>query len=267
MKPFWQKRKARRAMKKIIAISLISLVSFAVPALANSGGEEFPLPEQQWSFDGMLGTFDRASLQRGFQVYREVCSACHGMRLLSYRNLEDIGLNELQVKAIAADYTVIDGPNDEGDMFERTALPSDRFVSPYDNEKQARATNNGALPPDLSLITKAREDGPNYVYGILTGYADAPHDVHINKGMHYNMYFAGNQIAMPAPLSDGQVSYVDGTEASVGQMAHDVVQFLTWAAEPHMEARKRMGVKVLIFLLIFAGVMYATKKKIWKDVK
>lgn len=251
-------------MKKIIAITFASLVAFSAPGFA--AGEAVDLPQQHWSFDGMLGTFDRASLQRGFQVYREVCSACHGMRFLAYRNLKEIGLSDLEVKAIAAEYTVIDGPNDEGDMFERTALPSDRFISPYENEKQSRATNNGAYPVDLSLITKARVDGSNYLYALLTGYKDAPHDVTLGPNMHYNKYFSGHQIAMQAPLSEGQLSYADGTEATVEQMSRDVTQFMTWAAEPHMEARKKMGVKVLLFLIAFAGVMYATKKKVWKDV-
>lgn len=254
-------------MKKIIALSFIGLIALATPALASGdGGHGTALPQQQWSFDGVFGTFDRASLQRGFQVYREVCTSCHGMRLLAYRNLADIGLSELQVKAIAAEYTVMDGPNDEGDMFERAAFPSDRFVEPYANEQQARATNNGAFPPDLSLMTKARVDGPNYLYALLTGYTDAPHDVHMGANMHYNAYFPGNQIAMPVPISEGQVSYTDGTEATVEQMSRDVTQFLTWAAEPHMEARKKMGAKVILFLIVFAGVMYATKKKIWSDV-
>lgn len=253
-------------MKKIIALSFVALMVLSTPSYA-AGGSGHALPDQHWSFDGMFGTFDRGALQRGFQVYREVCAACHGLRHVAYRNLEDIGLSEMQVKAVAAEYTVTDGPNDEGDMFDRPALPSDRFKGPYENEAQARATNNGAYPPDLSLMAKARMDGSNYLYALLTGYEEAPEGITLGQGMHYNIYFPGNQIAMPVPLIDGQVSYSDGTEATVAQMSHDVTQFLTWAAEPHMEARKKMGIKVLLFLIVFAGVMYATKKKVWKDVQ
>ncbi len=252
-------------MKKIIIATFIGFIAISSPAY--SAGEAIELPQQHWSFDGVTGTFDRAALQRGYQVYREVCAACHGMRFLAYRNLSEIGLSELEVKAIAAEYTVIDGPNDEGEMFERAALPSDRFVGPYENEKQARYANNGAYPPDLSLMTKARKDGSNYVYALLTGYKEAPKDFKMGAGMHYNKYFSGHQIAMAAPLSDEQISYADGTSATVEQMAHDVTQFLTWAAEPHMEARKKMGIKVLLFLFAFAIVMYLTKKKVWSDIK
>ncbi len=253
-------------MKHLIALSLFTILVLPSSALA-AGKDAYPLPEQHWSFDGMFGTFDRAALQRGYQVYREVCAACHGMKFLAYRNLSEIGLSELEVKAIAVEYTVIDGPNDDGDMFERPAVPSDRFVGPYENEKQARAANNGAYPPDLSLMTKARKNGSNYIYALLTGYVEAPEDFNLGQGMYYNKYFSGHQIAMAAPLLEGQISYADGTQATVSQMSKDVTQFLTWAAEPHMEARKQMGIKVLLFLIVFAGVMYATKKKIWKDVE
>jgi len=187
---------------------------------------------------------------------------------LSYRNLADIGLSELEVKATAAEYTVMDGPNDEGEMFERPALPSDRFKAPFLNEQAARASNGGALPPDLSLMVKARHDGANYVYGLLTGYAEPPKDMKLNAGMNYNKYFAGHQIAMPPPLTgEGQVTYADGTKVTVEQMAHDVTTFLTWAAEPKMEARKQMGVKVILFLIVFAGIMYAVKRKLWRGLE
>src|SRR5690606_2074619 len=164
--------------------------------------------------------------------------------------------------------TVMDGPNDDGEMFERPGLPSDRFKSPYANEKAARASNNGAYPVDLSLITKARVDGPNYVYALLTGYTEAPEGFALGTGMYYNKYFAGHQIAMPPPLTgEGQVQYADGTTASVEQMARDVTHFLTWAAEPKMEERKRMGVKVMLFLAIFAAIMYAVKRKVWANLE
>jgi len=223
-------------------------------------------PNQDWPFEGIFGTFDRASMQRGFQVYKEVCSGCHGMNLLAYRNLTDLGFSEDEVTAIAAQYRVTDGPDDTGEMFERPGRPSDIFVDPFANEQAARAANNGALPPDLSVITKARGGGPDYIYGILTGYEEPPPGVELMAGMHYNEYFPGHQIAMPNLLSPGLVQYADGTEATVQQMSWDVVQFLTWAAEPHMEERKEMGVQVILFLIVFTGLMYAVKRKLWADV-
>jgi ubiquinol-cytochrome c reductase cytochrome b/c1 subunit len=247
---------------------VLALMLMILPMAAHANeGEEHP-PKVEWSFNGPFGTYDRAALQRGFQVYKQVCSACHSMNLMSYRNLTEIGLTELQVKAVAAEYSVTDGPNDDGEMFERPALPSDRFKAPYKNEKAARAANNGALPPDLSLLVKARHDGSNYVHGILTGFTDAPSDFKLNPGMYYNKYFAGHAIGMPPPLTaEGQVTYADGTPATVDQMAKDVSQFLTWAAEPKMEDRKRMGIKVIMFLIVFAGIMYAVKKKVWKGLE
>ena len=251
-------------MKKFTVLFL-ALLAFAPLAHAN---EEIHYPQEKWSFDGPFGTYDRASLQRGFQVYKQVCSACHGLQYLSYRNLVDIGLTELQVKALAAEVTVNDGPNDDGEMFERPGLPSDHFKSPFANEKAARAANGGALPPDLSLIIKARHDGANYVHALLTGYEKPPADIKVNPGQYYNKYFPGHQIGMPPPLnSEGQVTYIDGTKATVDQMSQDVTNFLTWAAEPKMEDRKAMGVKVMLFLIVFAGIMYAVKRKIWKGLK
>ncbi len=223
------------------------------------------ITQQDWDFDGMLGHFDKAAMQRGLKVYREVCSACHSMRLLSYRNLTDLGYDEDQVKAIAADYSVIDGPDDEGEMFDRPARPSDRFVSPYPNKNAAKAVNNGAFPPDLSLITKARRHGPDYVYGLLTGYEDPPKGTELLDGQSWNKYMPGHVIAMAPPLSDGVVSYEDGSPETTQQYAYDVVNFLAWAAEPHLEQRKRMGISVLIFLIVFACVMYGVKRQIWKD--
>ena len=220
-----------------------------------------------WPFEGIFGTFDRQAAQRGAQVYLEVCSTCHSNHNLYYRNLKDIGFSEAEIKQLAQKYTVKDGPNAEGEMFDRPALPSDRFVSPYPNEEAARAANNGAYPVDLSLIIKARQDGPNYVFSLLSGYQDAPADVKLlMPGLYYNPYFEGGQIAMPPPLTEGQVTFSDGTPATVEQMAKDVVVFLQWAAEPEMEHRKSMGLKVMIFLLVFTVFFYIAKKKIWKNI-
>ena len=249
-------------MKKTFLSSLAVLI--LTPAAAHAGGATEPAPHQHWHFSGMFGQYDKAAMQRGLKVYREVCSACHGLKRVSYRNLTDLGYSEDQVKNIAAEYTVMDGPDDEGEMFERTARPSDAFVSPYANDKQAVAAN-GALPPDLSLITKARHHGPDYLYALLTGYEAGHHDV--PEGKAWNKYYPGHIITMMPPLSDGMVGYEDGTPETLEQYAADVVNFLAWAADPHMEARKRTGLKVLFFLLAFAGVMYAYKRKIWADVK
>lgn len=249
---------------RIVLALLLSLLS--VPAFAN---EEAPLhsPEGGWPQQGMFGTFDRGALQRGFAVYKQVCAACHSLKLLSYRNLADLGYNEAEIKAIAADVQVQDGPNDQGEMFDRAGRPSDHFKSPFANDNAARAANNGALPPDLSLIIKARHNGPDYVYSLLLGYKDAPADVKLMPGMNYNPVFAGGQIGMPSPLSaDDLVSYSDGTKATREQMAKDVVQFLNWAADPHMEERKRIGIRVVLFLLVMAGVLYAAKVQIWRKV-
>lgn len=243
----------------------LAVVMPAVPAAAASADAP-ELPHQHWHFSGMFGTFDKASLQRGLKVYREVCAACHSLKRIRYRNLEDLGYTDIQVKNIAAEYTVMDGPDDEGEMFERPALPSDSFVSPYANDNVAKASNNGAFPPDLSLITKARHHGPDYVYGILTGYEEAPHDTVLLPGQNWNKYMPGHIIAMAPPLSDGQVAYEDDAPQTTEQYAHDVVNFLAWAAEPEMEERKRTGIKVLLFLIAFAGVMYAYKRKIWSSV-
>lgn len=245
---------------------LILFALLAAPAFASSEGTAHP-KQMQWPFDGATGTVDRAAAQRGYQVYKEVCAACHSLKRLSFRNLEAIGFSEEEVKALAAGATVTDGPNDNGEMFERPGRPSDRFVAPFANDKAARAANGGAFPPDLSLIVKARQDGANYLYSLLTGYGDAPADVNMSEGMHYNEYFPGNQIAMPKPLSEGQVTFQDGTSASVEQMAHDVTVFLQWAAEPEMEHRKRMGIKAFIYLIIFTGLFYVAKKRIWSRVE
>jgi ubiquinol-cytochrome c reductase cytochrome c1 subunit len=254
-------------MRSFRAILIGGLAALALISTAEA--QEAPVPpKQDWSFYGALGTFDRAAAQRGFQIYREVCSACHSMNLLSYRNLADLGYDEAQVKAIAASVTVQDGPNDQGEMFDRPGRPSDHFKPPYPNEQAARAVNNGALPPDLSLIIKAREYGPDYVYGILTGFKDTPPPgITVAKGMYYNEYFPGHQIAMPPPLTDDRVTYADGTKATLQQEAHDVATFLTWASEPKLEERHKVGARVMIFLVVLSGIMYGVKRKIWSKVE
>jgi ubiquinol-cytochrome c reductase cytochrome c1 subunit len=224
------------------------------------------LPSIDWSFNGPFGTYDKAQLQRGFLVYKQVCSACHSMTKNHYRDLAALGYNEGQIKTIASEYTVMDGPNDEGDMFERPARASDKFKRPYENDKAAAYANGGALPPDLSLMTKARKGGADYVYALLTGYEAAPAGVTLLTGQHYNKYKDGNIIAMAAPLSEGQITYEDGSAQTVDQYSRDVSAFLAWAAEPEMEDRKRMGAKVVIFLAFFAFIMYLTKRKIWEKL-
>lgn len=222
----------------------------------------------QWEFDGIFGRFDRASIQRGFQVYKEVCSSCHGIKRIAYRNLSEIGFTKQEIQQIASDYLVIDGPDEEGEMFERLALPADKYVSPYLNENAARAANGGAYPPDLSLIIKARVDGANYLYSLLNGYKEAPENFHLTEGKYYNPYFEGRQIAMPEPLNDDlQIEYIDGTFASKEQMTIDIVNFLQWAAEPEMEERKKMGVRTMIFLIILFLLLLAAKKAVWSRVK
>ena len=251
-------------MRRTLGAILAALaLAGAGPAMA---ADAVAPPSVKWTFDGLFGSFDRAALRRGFQVYTEVCAVCHSLRLVHYRNLTAIGFSEDQVKAIAAEVEVTDGPDAEGEMFDRPARPSDRFVSPFANDNAARAANNGALPPDLSLVTKSRIGGPDYIHGLMVGYREAPAEMEMSEGMDYNAYFPGHQIAMPAPLSDELVEYADGTEATVGQMAKDVTQFLVWAAEPELEERKRMGVKVVLFLVLLTGMLYAVKRAIWSDV-
>jgi ubiquinol-cytochrome c reductase cytochrome c1 subunit len=223
-----------------------------------------PYPKTTWSFSGPFGTFDRASAQRGFQVYNEVCSACHSMKFMSYRNLAGIGLSAAQIKAIAASKTVPGDLDDDGKPTTRPGLPSDTFASPFPNDKAARSAMGGALPPDQSLLVNAREGGATYINALVGyGYVDPPAGVKVPDGAYYNMYFPGHNIKMPPPLSDGAVTYADGTKATVPQMAHDVATFLTYASNPEMEERKHMGVRVVGFLVLLTGVTYATKRKIW----
>ena len=257
---------------RIFLAAIAAAGLFALPASLRAADDHAPahapikIPEQKWSFDGIFGTPDLASAQRGFQVYSEVCSACHSMRQLHYRDLTGIGFTPEQVKAIASNFTVPQGTDDAGAPKEGPATPANMFRSPFPNDKAARAANNGALPPDLSLIVNAREGEANYIYGLLTGYAEPPAGFKMQAGMSYNKMFEGHQIAMPKPLNDGQIAYIDGTPTSVDQMARDVTTFLTWAANPEMAERKAMGVRVILFLGLLAGVTYAVKRKIWADV-
>lgn len=257
-----------RALRSMIAGVLMGGLAIATSAVgpAQAAGDAPTPPAQNWSFDRIFGTFDLAAAQRGFQVYSEVCSACHSMRLLSYRDLAGIGLTNDQIKAIAAAVTVPQGLDDQGAPKEGPGTPASRFKRPFPNDVAARAGNNGALPPDLSLLSNAFLNGPDYIYGVLTGYSDPPAGFTLMDGMNYNKYFVGHQIAMPKPLSDGQVTYADGTTSSVEQMARDVVTFMTWAANPEMVERKQMGVRVILFLLLMTCVTYAVKRKIWADV-
>jgi len=254
-------------MKKIFYLSSI-LVLLCTNLLA-AGDAAKPI-KVDWSFNGFFGKFDRAQLQRGYQVYKEVCASCHSMKYLSFRNLGEIGgpeFSEAEVKAIAAGFTVKDGPNEEGEMFDRPGLPKDKFVSPYPNEKAARAVNGGAYPPDMSVLVKARSGGADYIYSILMGYENPPSDMKIEDGVYYNKYMAGNKIRMAAPLNDGSVEYSDGTKSSVSQMSKDVTAFLTWAAEPHLEKRKRIGFKTILYLLIFSILVFLSMKKIWSRIE
>jgi cytochrome c1 len=250
------------------AIMVVGL-SAAVSAPANAAGDAKHPAEMNWQFDGLFGTYDRNALRRGFQVYKEVCASCHSLNQIAFRNLSQEGgpeFSEAEVKAIAKEYLVEDGPDDYGDMFERDALPRDKFPSPYPNENAARAANGGAYPPDLSLITKARGGGADYIHALLSGYEEAPEGVEIRAGLYYNPYMAGGKIAMPVPLLEELVEYSDGTEATVEQMSMDVTHFLNWTAEPELEQRKRMGFMVLIYLSIFAGLMFFSMRKIWADL-
>jgi ubiquinol-cytochrome c reductase cytochrome c1 subunit len=293
-----------RTMKKL-ATSILSLAFLAGLGIAQASAQDnneaaagadaheesatphYPINhprEVDWSFAGPFGHYDKQQLQRGLKVYTEVCAACHSMRLVSFRTFEDLGYSEGQVKALAANYQVQDGPNDDGDMFDRPAVPSDHFPSPYPNSQAAAASNNGAAPPDFSLIAKARgvtrgfpqfvfdiftqyqEGGPDYIYSLLTGYQEPPAGVEVPEGTHYNPYFmASAALAMAPPISDDQVTYDDGAPQTVDQYARDVSAFLMWAAEPHLEERKRTGFMVMVFLVIFTGLLYLTKKSVYAN--
>ena len=285
-------------MKNVISALVLAGVAFATPfaapsALAAGGGELPHIERQSWTFGGVRGYFDNEQLKRGYLVYKEVCSSCHGMKQLSFRNLAEPGgpeFPEESVKSLASTFQIVDGPNDQGKMFKRPARLSDRIPSPFSNEPEARSANNGALPPDFSVIAKARsvevdrpfwripdamirdiftgyqEGGADYIYALLTGYTKAPAGVKLADGMNYNTVFAGNQIAMAPPISDGQVKYTDGTPATVEHYSRDVVAFMAWAADPKLEDRKRMGLIAMIYLLITALLLYFAKKRIWSSV-
>ncbi len=256
-------------MKKIFKlfsiIILLSLNSYSVIS-----AEKVEYLKTDWSFKGLFGKFDRASLQRGYQVYTEVCAACHSMKYLSYRNLSEKGGPEFsvaQAKAIAASFEVTDGPNSDGEMFTRPGKLSDKFVMPYENVKAAEAANGGAYPPDMSVLVKARGGGVDYIYSLLQGYEEAPSGMTLDDGVHYNKYMYGNKIKMSAPLSDGIIEYSDGTNASVEQMSKDVTTFLMWAAEPSLEARHQMGFKAIVYLIILTILVYFSMKRIWSRVE
>jgi ubiquinol-cytochrome c reductase cytochrome c1 subunit len=271
----------RNSLTVIAAVFIMAAA--AAPALAAES--QRAAKDISYSFEGPFGTFSRGQLQRGYKVYKEVCASCHSMRLLTFRNLADAGgpeFTEEQVKALAATFQVQDGPDESGEMFNRPGLPSDRFPSPFANEQVARAANGGALPPDLSLMTKAREGwtgtfrqlangigGPEYVYSVLTGYEPEPPELAAEKppGRYYNPYFAnGHWISMPPPLSDGQVTFDDGASNTVENMARDVSAFLAWTAEPKLEQRKALGFQVMIFLVVFSALVYLAKQKIWSGI-
>lgn len=255
-------------MRNILLIPIVALsLSFGLTGAASASAGA-PKPEaQKWGFQGIFGTYDRGALRRGLQVYTEVCASCHSLNLVAYRHLADVGFSEDEIKALAGEFEVEDGPDDEGEMFMRAAKAADKFVSPFPNENAAKAANNGAFPPDLSLMVKARKSGPDYLFALLTGYKEeAPEGTTIADGQYYNTYFPGHAISMAPPIDDDAVEYADGTKATKDQLARDTVEFLAWTASPELEARKRMGVKVMIFLIVLTGLMYALKRRIWSDL-
>jgi ubiquinol-cytochrome c reductase cytochrome c1 subunit len=258
-------------MRRIFVTGALALAALGLGAVAIAAESEVPLKHQHWHFTGPFGTYDRAAAQRGFQVYKDVCAACHSLSLVAYRNLTDLGLTEAQVKGIAAEITVPD-IGDDGAAIERPARPSDRFKKPFANEAAAAAANGGKAPPDLSVIVKARDGGADYIYSLLTSYVPfdklTPQQIKefsVTKDDNFNLVFPGHRIAMPPPLADDKVQYVDGTKATLDQEARDVVEFLAWASEPHLEARNRTGIRVILFLLALAGLMYAVKRQVWAD--
>ena len=235
--------------------------------LAESSGE---LLEVDWSFKSFFGKFDRASLQRGYQVYIEVCASCHSLKHLSYRNLAEKGgpeFSEAEAKAIASNFEVTDGPDSTGEMFQRPAKLSDKFVMPYANEEEAKSANGGAYPPDMSVLVKARKGGADYIYSVLLGYEDPPANLKLDDGVYFNKYMYGNKIKMASPLSEDIVEYSDGTKASTEQMAKDVVTFLMWTAEPHLEARHKTGFRVIVYLLILTILVYFSMRRIWSRIE
>jgi len=249
-------------LNRIILIIFISTVPFLV--YAEETNTDYA--KTNWSFKGIFGTFDRASLQRGYQVYQEVCSGCHSVQHLSYRNLSEKGGPEFSIeeaKAIASQFEVEDGPNSDGEMFNRPGRLSDKFVKPYPNVQASTAANGGAYPPDMSVLAKARAGGADYIYSLLLGYEEAPSGFELDDGVYYNKYMPGNKIKMSTPLSDGLVEYSDGTQSTTTQMAKDITTFLVWAAEPHLESQHRMGFKAIIYLIILLTLVYMSKQKVW----
>jgi cytochrome c1 len=282
----------------ILAAAIFGVALFGAPAMAAEeaagaapSAHSAPIPPaNDWSFGGFFGKYDQAQLQRGFQVFREVCQNCHSAKKLAFRNLGEPGgpeFSEAQVKALAAEYKIKDGPNDNGDMFERNGRPSDYWPWQFANDNAARVANGGGLPPDMSVLAKARgikrgfpwfvleafpgftyqEQGADYIVALMNGYKDdAPHGQKLDAGQNWNDYFPGNKIMMPKPLNDGQVTYTDGTPQTTAQYAKDVSAFLMWMAEPKLDTRKKTGFRVLFVLFILAGLLYATKKRVWHDV-
>jgi cytochrome c1 len=270
----------------VLAAALAASLAAVGTRTASAQEAEAP-PRQHWSFHGPFGTYDPAQLQRGFKIYREVCSTCHSLKLLAFRNLADPGgpgFSEAQAATIAAGFQVTDGPNDKGEMFQRPGKLADYFPPPFPNDQAARAALGGGLPPDMSVLAKARsteagfpqfiidaftqyqEGGPDYIHAILNGYEDPPPGVAVAPGTQYNKYFPGHAIKMPKPLSDGQVEYTDGTPATLDQYAKDISAFLMWAAEPKLDERKRLGFQVFIFLIVLTGLLYFTKRRVWHDI-
>ena len=243
---------------------IIFILGFAQNAYSSEKKVEFL--KNNWNFEGVFGTFDRASLQRGYQVYQEVCSGCHSIQHLSYRNLFEKGGPEFtkeEAKAIAAQFEVTDGPNEDGEMFTRPARLSDKFVSPFPNVKAAAAANGGAYPPDMSVLAKARKGGADYIYSLLMGYEEAPAGYELDDGVYYNKYMAGNKIKMAEPIYEDAVQYSDGTKATKEQITKDVTAFLVWAGDPHLESRHKMGFKVFFYLIILLTLVYLSKQKVW----
>ena len=256
-------------MKNFFKIFSLTIVIF-ITSFNSISAEKIEYLKTEWSFKGLFGKFDRGALQRGYQVYTEVCSSCHSMKYVSYRNLAEKGGPEFtvdQAKAIAASFEVTDGPNADGEMFTRPGKLSDKFVMPYENVKAAQAANGGAYPPDMSVLVKARGGGANYIYSLLQGYEDPPAGITLDEGVYYNKYMYGNKIKMSNQLSDGLVEYSDGTVSTVEQMSKDVTTFLMWTAEPHLEARHRMGFKAIVYLIILTTLVYFSMKKIWSRIE
>jgi ubiquinol-cytochrome c reductase cytochrome c1 subunit len=261
-----------------VAWALMAMALSAAWAIAEDWRQPLPPKTLEWSFAGPFGTYDRGALQRGFQVYRQVCAACHSLNYVSFRDLSRFGgptFSEAEAKAIAAGFRVPAEPNERGETFDATGTRltrpgtlADHIPAPYANTAAARAANNGAAPPDLSLIVKARQGDADYVYSILTGFApSAPRGFAVPDGKHYNPYFAGRRIAMTAPLTRDGVRFHDGTPATVNNQAKAVVTFLAWTADPNLESRHRLGFEVLAFLIFLAGLLFLSYRKLWSPEK